>query len=217
VAATKAKLPSKLNADFVLRSYSSGPPIMDGAAEYEPQTPVLLLPDRSVTRTVRVAEFTQLPDFSFSLWDWATGNEQCPLDDDLQPQACHDYNAHHGPLNTSHFLPQARNFWAQYHALAIDRMEECGVLYDALAYDGNPARFRRELLACEKEAMVLEAVGQHFLQDAWSSGHMWERWGGPERSDYPSDSAAVLIGAFSGSIHGATALLQPMVEGWTGL
>ena len=27
---------------------------------------------------------------------------------------------------------------------------------------------------------VLEAVGQHFLQDAWSMGHMWERWGGPE-------------------------------------
>jgi hypothetical protein len=31
------------------------------------------------------------------------------------------------------------------------------------------------LMACETEAKVLEAIGQHYLQDAWSMGHLWER------------------------------------------
>ncbi len=30
-------------------------------------------------------------------------------------------------------------------------------------------------MACETEAKVLEAIGQHYLQDAWSMGHLWER------------------------------------------
>src|SRR5262245_41536675 len=36
---------------------------------------------RTQTRRMSFPEFAQLPDHAFSLWDWALGNETCPLGD----------------------------------------------------------------------------------------------------------------------------------------
>ncbi len=45
-------------------------------------------------------------------------------------------------------------------------------------------RFGDFLKDCEIESLSIESVAQHFLQDAWSEGHMWERWGSCEISDF---------------------------------
>lgn len=75
-------------------------------------------------------------------------------------------------------------------------------------------RFAHYLRECEVEALSLEAVAQHYLQDAWSSGHMWQRWGSPELSDFPEysgcpkRSVAALVAMVSGVIHGARGVVQ---------
>jgi hypothetical protein len=120
-----------------------------------------------------------------------------------------------GPVNSNHFAPQGGQFYARYHALALARAAECKQLSDAL-----PARFSEYARACEIEALSLEAVGQHFLQDAWSMGHMWQRWGSANLSDFPGASLeekrdrAVLTALVSGFIHGARGVLQAL-PGWT--
>jgi hypothetical protein len=35
--------------------------------------------------------------------------------------------------------------------------------------------------------MTYEMFGQHFLQDAWAVGHMWQRWGSPQLNDFPAE------------------------------
>lgn len=91
---------------------------------------------------------------------------------------CHEYFPHIGMLNSNHMVPQARRFYDHYHRLALQRAAQCATVFDDLSA-AHRDRFRPYVLACEKQALALEAVGQHFLQDAWSMGHMWERWGGP--------------------------------------
>src|SRR5262249_47108959 len=44
--------------------------------------------------------------------------------------------------------------------------------------------------------------------DAWASGHMWERWGSPDRADFPSMTEALMVAITSGLIHGARAVLE---------
>jgi hypothetical protein len=72
-------------------------------------------------------------------------------------------------------------------------MQRCAVMQAALApnhqYDDRNPGWQRtfstkdtETYECEREALVYEMFAQHFLQDAWSSGHMWHRWGRSEPS-----------------------------------
>ncbi|HSP77052.1 MAG TPA: hypothetical protein VLQ93_00885, partial [Myxococcaceae bacterium] len=163
-------------------------------------------------------ELAQLPDFSYALWDWATGHETCPLPGaGVDATKCHDFATHMGPVNSNHFLPQAGRFYAHYHALALARATECRVMRDALG--GAGGRFGDYLRACESEALALEAVGHHYLQDAWSMGHMWQRWGSPELTDFPSEGEAqrdraVLVALASGLLHGARGVLQRL-PAWT--
>jgi hypothetical protein len=150
--------------------------------------PVRMDPALAQTRVTTLAEMAQLPDFSYTLWDWATGNELCPPDSfNSDPLDCHDYKTHMGWLNSNHMLPLAERFYEHYHRLALLRAADCRALHDDVAGPRPEllSRYESYLLACEEEAMMLEAVGHHFLQDAWSMGHMWERWGGPEVSDWP--------------------------------
>lgn len=147
-------------------------------------------------------EFTQLPDFGYSLYDWALGFETCPVDSQVAADACHDFQGHLGALNSNHFPPQSQKFFAHYHQLALERAGECMQLHTDVAGQGD--RFQQYVLDCEKEAMFLEAVAQHYLQDIWSSGHMWERWGSP----YLEPNGASLYRRFlvaltSGLIHGS--------------
>ena len=77
--------------------------------------------DVLATREYAIAEMTQLPDLSYSLWDWSMGNETCPIDASVPTDSCHDFAKHTGAVNSNHFLPQARRFYEFYHDLALSR------------------------------------------------------------------------------------------------
>ena len=163
---------------------------------------------RAQSRTMSFPEFAQLPDHAYSLWDWALGNETCPLGGNTDAVPCHEFKSHMGPVNSNHFPPQSAFFYEYYHRLALDRAADCKTMTTRLG-DAR-ARFAEFPVACEREALVLEAVGQHFLQDAWASGHMWERWGSPDVADFPSLTRALLVAMTSGLIHGARAVLEDL-------
>lgn len=188
-------------------------------------------------RSFAIDEMAQLPDFSYGLWDWASGNEGCPIQGLsgrlASPQQCHTFKTHMGAANANHFPPQSDLWYAHYHQLAIDAARACvasrkTVLARAVAGFADvavvEARFAETWKACEVEALVHEAVAQHFLQDSFSAGHMWERWGATDVSltplpDLPQDSATLLfrrnnpavqqmlvaeaVAAISGTIHGS--------------
>lgn len=182
-------------------------------------------------RTYDVLGFAGLPDHSYSLLDWAQGNEHCPegtvgtyfwlLQDNAV--ACHDFAFHMGTLNSTHFLPQAKSMYREYHGLALKRAGECKTMADALGtLPASRAADADELIKeCEREALSLEAVGQHYLQDAWAVGHMWERWGYPVFSAFPSQTQAsadvatpeqqfraFAVATVAGLIHGAESKLN---------
>ena len=150
-------------------------------------------------RSFTLDEFAQLPDFSFGLWDWARGNEKCPLQFQSlpakysTPQACHTFKSHMGAVNSHHFPPQSDQWAAHYHELAMTRASQCRT-QRADIWNAEPmwrrsttdARLAAYFRACEVEALAYEAVGQHFLQDSWSAGHMWQRWGSTTLEDFPS-------------------------------
>ena len=110
------------------------------------------------------SEFSQLPDFSYSLWDWALGNETCPLDHSIAPDDCHKFAGHMGATNSNHFLPQTSTAYNWYHQLAMNRAAACDVLRTRIGSRSDLQRFVKE---CVSEALVLEAaaiVGQDFLR-----------------------------------------------------
>ena len=170
-------------------------------------------PELPVTRVTRIAGMAQLPDHSYTLWDWARGNEHCPPDADLDATECHQFQSHMGALNASHFPPHSQHFYAYYHQLALDRAAECGLLDLDIHVHDDVAHLERYVLACEKQALLLEAIGQHYLQDAWSSGHMWQRWGGVVHDDFESLPLATLTGAYAGTWHGAKAVADRALMG----
>jgi hypothetical protein len=219
VTRERAGLPAESSSTLRLRVFTSSTPLaVDGQQLTSLQPVPFAEAARVQTRAITPGELAQLPDFSYALWDWATGHETCPLAGvGVDATQCHDFATHMGPVNSNHFLPQAGRFYAHYHALALARAGECKAMKDALGAAGG--RFTDYLRACEAEALALEAVGHHYLQDAWSMGHMWQRWGSPELSDFPSTGddqrdRAVLIALASGLLHGARGVLQRL-PAWT--
>lgn len=216
----KAGLPAALSSTTPLQVFTTNATVMVGG-----QAAPTLLPapfdaaSRMRFRQVTVGELTQLPDFSYALWDWASGHETCPLAGASDATDCHDFAAHMGPVNSNHFLPQAGTYYAHYHALALGRAAACADMKAKVA--GTGGRFDAFLRACELEALAFEAVGQHFLQDAWSMGHMWQRWGSASLADFPQGSTedqrdrAVLVALVSGLFHGARSVMQALPS-WTG-
>lgn len=162
-------------------------------------------------RRYSVDELAALPDFSYSLRDFADGHEGCVLagSADIDGEECHRFESVMGATNSSHFVPQSQRWYAHYHALAVARAGDCAALDARVADDveGDDV-----VLACEEEALAIEAVGQHFLQDAWATGHMWPRWGSPELQDFPSLSVARVVGAVGGLLHGAKGLQEAMQQ-----
>ena len=167
-------------------------------------------------RTMELAVFAQLPDKAYALWDWTSGNESCPATDsaDDVPE-CHKFEAHMGWLNSNHFLPQAGKVFGRYHDLALQRAGACQQMAATLSVAGRDEPGL--LKACDREAMLLEAIAQHYLQDAWSMGHMWQRWGSPDLADFAGalsvdpalgdiDAIGDAVGRGSGIIHGAKAI-----------
>jgi hypothetical protein len=192
--------------------------------------------DGKVQRSYIIHGIAALPDHSLSLWDWANDNESCPsATGTADVYKCHAFKVHLGALNSSHFPPQSASMYRWYHARALDRAKQCSGLLAKLKdkpiwLEAKP--FANEFVVeCEREALLLEAFGQHFLQDAWSIGHMWQRWGGANLADFPATvtryignnqsvqiasdplTIARLVGITAGMIHGAEAVLKPMFVG----
>ncbi len=156
---------------------------------------------RAVFRSFALDELAQLPDFSFAVWDWARGNETCPLAPLPAPhaeaQVCHALKTHMGATNANHFPPQSDRWFAHYHDLAKGRAAECkgqrNQIWGAAPINqqaARDARFASFFRACEVEALTYEAVAQHYLQDGWSAGHMWERWGTTTLDNFPDVMSA---------------------------
>lgn len=202
-----AGLPQSIEDTFELVVYTNGSEITLDGQPVPTAKPSSFKDGVRATflRELRVDELAQLPDFSYSLWDWAQGNETCPLDSQLsQPVdmvSCHEFAGHMGAANSNHFVPQSQVFFSHYHQLALERAAACRQMSEALG--AQRERFGAHLEECEKEALALEGVAHHFLQDAWSAGHMWERWGSPDPSEYGNVHEAVMVGLTSGLIHGA--------------
>lgn len=240
-AMQRAGLPGRATETIALTIFTSGGDVdatLDGS-ERIPTVRPQPLDDRTVVaaqaRAFAIDELAQLPDFSFSLHDWATGNETCPIPElaaTTPAVRCHAFQTHMGAVNASHFSTQAADWHAWLHHLATTRADECRAMHAAAwgrvpageraAFEGRWAAFFRE---CEAEALALEAVAQHHLQDAWSSGHMWERWGSSTLRDFPPTASAAgdadatawnmapidmrrlfiaeITAIFSGTIHGS--------------
>ncbi|MCU0697440.1 MAG: hypothetical protein MUC96_13015 [Myxococcaceae bacterium] len=212
----KAGLPFSVSAEQTLTVFTSAGTVdIGGRPAFTLQPSALDEVARVRRRTFTVAELSQLPDFSYALWDWASGHETCPLGDGTDATLCHDFASHMGPVNSNHFVPQAQGAYRRAHALALARAADCRRLSESLA-----GRFGEVTRACEVEALALEAMGQHFLQDAWSMGHMWERWGSANLDDFPGATVeekrdrAVLTALVAGFIHGARGVLQALPT-WT--
>ena len=204
-----------------------------------------LVDSTQAARDISLLDLAQLPDLSSSLADWAAGNEICPIPDSvgafragISPvQACHQFDMLLGPINVTHFAPLNRQTWRYYHHLAISRMADCTRMAPLIApfYVQTDAQIYQVLHAnqtetheCENEAMAYEMFAQHFLQDAWATGHMWKRWGQPNFKDFPADvsfgdlpsaifppederprraAIALLTAGISGTIHGAKPII----------
>jgi hypothetical protein len=170
-------------------------------------------------------ELAQLPDFSYSIADWSRGNETCPFVPATGTAECHEYFGHMGALNSNHFAPQAGHWYRRYHADAVALAAGCARLQgrgDAF----RTGRLREFYDACVGEALAVEAVAQHFLQDSLSSGHMWERWGSTDLADFGEQDAlprALTVALTSGIIHGADSYVRefsgavPFAETWDAL
>ena len=199
-----AGLPEALDEPFVVRT-----PVLAGQSL---AAAPLDLATSFVERRIELAVFAQLPDLSYTLWDWTSGNEGCPPSGTAGFAECHAFRAHMGWLNSTHFLPQAEQVFTYLHALAVQRAEACSGMRTSL---GEGSESVEVLRACDREALLIEAQAHHYLQDAWSMGHMWQRWGSPELSDFAGAAAIGLasvkgvgdaVGRGSGIIHGAKAL-----------
>jgi alpha-tubulin suppressor-like RCC1 family protein len=214
-AAAFSGVPGELFVDFDLPVFLGDQTVsVEGRAEPSFISPSLSAVKVAARRTTTVAEFAQLPDFSYSLADWALGNETCPVDAFLSTpvdaERCHAFSGHMGALNSNHFLPQAREFYVAYHSLALARAAECRHLNQGIPAAARD-RFTTFFTDCQREALILEAIGQHFLQDAFSAGHMWERWGSPDPRDFPDLPSAVAIAMTAGLIHGVRGVAQDAV------
>jgi len=203
-------LPAAFRQPFSVVTFTSDEPLSgpDGTP-YLSIRPVKIEPDRRRIRDLSIPGFANLPDFSYTLWDFAAGNEACPPDPaNADPLDCHNYETHIGWLNANHMLPQARRWYEHLHAIALELAAECRTTAEAIP-PGLRERYQGFVLSCEKQALMVEAVGHHYLQDSWAMGHMWERWGGTEIADFGGNRAlGFAVAAFTGLIHGAKAVFD---------
>jgi hypothetical protein len=195
----EANLPVRMQDEF---------PIVYWSRDYEGLSPLNWDADGVLRGEVRTPlEFAQLPDYGYSLADWATDFASCPPAPGEDADQCHTFDAHMGMLNSSHFVPQARGFYTHYHAQALAKAGECKLMLERLG--ASLAQHEEFALECTREALIVEAVAQHYLQDAWSVGHMWERWGSPELDDFPGATTeekllrGTIVAMTAGLIHGS--------------
>ena len=207
----------------VLSYYTNGTNVMDA----EGNSVATLVPAREgranafVERKTTLAEFAQAADGSHSLSDFLLGNESCPVEHlpgatAADRKACHSFNPHMGAINSTHFLPQARVVYKRYHDHALEVAARCLRMKEglAMAADHPLADAANEAIEeCELEALMFESVASHFLADAWSSGHMWQRWGVPLASSAPwKRLAQSAVAVISGMIHGWRSVVRDLAD-----
>ncbi|MCA9540952.1 MAG: hypothetical protein KC620_18760, partial [Myxococcales bacterium] len=122
--------------DVALRYFTDRAPVQ-GDAEFTSIAPVGPTgPQVLIERPMTIAEFAQLPDWSYGMGDWMTGNETCPATNVLRGNLdrvkhCHSFQTHMGSVNSTHFLPQAQHIYARYHRLALAVAARCQTMANA--------------------------------------------------------------------------------------
>jgi hypothetical protein len=158
------------------------------------------------------ARFAGLPDYSYGPADWLNKNRTCPIGG-ADDGKCHAFLGWLGGLNSVHFGSQATRMYARYHQLALQRAGRARRLREQMS-PAERVQYRMALRESEQQALIYEGYAQHFLQDRWAIGHMWERWDGPDRTQVASPSvwSSVAIGGVAGLIHGAESVLSENVS-----
>lgn len=162
-------------------------------------------------RIPQPALFAGIPDYSYTIYDWLNKNELCPAmsQDDGN---CHVFALGWlGDLNAVHFGSQARNMYAHYHFIAKAMAWQARDLRKKLQ-DVSEADYQHHKDAVkELELLALgyEGYAQHFLQDRWAMGHMWERWSATDYRQLPDKRplANNAISAVAGLLHGSEAVV----------
>ncbi len=165
------------------------------------------------------AHFGGMPDYSWTVYDWINKHRYCPpvpagmvdsfLLDRLSDEPCHAFKGWMGVLNANHFGTQAKLTYLKAHATAMSLARRANDMRQRLLQQpGAYEEYRRFVQEAELEALLYEGYAQHYLQDRWSVGHMWERWGSSDLNDLsdPRPEPNLVIGSFAGLIHGAQGL-----------
>lgn len=189
-------------------------------AEVMRDDPATVLEERAMGDLVRYAGIS---DFNYTIYDWINKSVICPAippnltgveKAKVRYDLCHLYTMWKGAgLNASHFGSLATKMWIRHHAIAMGLAEEAKALREDFGESGMA--FHEDVVKeAELMALIYEMAGQHFLQDRWSTGHMFSRWGAGGFEDLPRDRQtgeinldAVLAAAmFSGIVHGSEAV-----------
>jgi len=153
--------------------------------------------------------FSGLPDYSYALYDWLNKNTTCPaFQDPAYTARCHEFAGWLGGLNSVHFGSQATDMYAHHHRNALALATRAREMREAMTTDEQDL-YADELREAELLALAYEGYAQHFLQDRWAIGHMWERWDAPDPQQVPvALPQHLLIGGLAGLIHGSEALVN---------
>ncbi len=204
-----------LNASYFRYDFF-GPPDEDNPVMYErqPGTWAGPLEERTLPNP---PHFSGVADFTYTIYDWINKNRLCPAISSGELAHCHNYSIWMGAgFNSSHFGSQASASYLQLHRTALSLAGDARDLREAINGEGDATRLAHEdaIREAERMALAYEAAAQHFLQDRWSTGHMWERWNSPDHASNPYRNdigQAAVIGAITGIIHGSEAVLgQPL-------
>ncbi|MFN3233606.1 MAG: hypothetical protein ACE363_15805 [Alphaproteobacteria bacterium] len=159
------------------------------------------------------ALFAGIPDYSYGIYDWLNKNRTCPaFKSAVYEEKCHDFKGWLGALNSVHFGSQAKQMYAHLHMNAVSLAKHAAAMSAAMNETEREA-YSDVLKEAALLALAYEGYAQHFLQDRWAVGHMWERWNAPDpRQEEASLIAHLAIGAIAGMIHGAEAVVRETEE-----
>lgn len=196
-----------LNVSWLRRNHFEGSIVFGDDPDGE--TP---LEERSIPAP---ANFTGVPDYSYSILDWLNKNSFCPpFADENYTSGCHEFVGWLGGFNSPHFGSQATAMYKRYHALALDAAGRAQRLRVRLGRGVEADAHEDTIKEMELEALAFEGFAQHFLQDRWAMGHMWERWGAGDAAQMgvAADKIRMAyllgIGAAAGLLHGSEAVIN---------
>jgi hypothetical protein len=137
-----AMVPSAWNSEYAVMvmaddqpTYYSSPTLVASGEPYtlNPVSPLAV--DRLRERTFVPSMFAELPDFSYALHDWSSGNENCPpAPPSVTGDDCYLFGGWMGTINSNHFVPQATQWFWLYHAIAQQIGDQCQDMQSALGY-----------------------------------------------------------------------------------